>query len=732
MTNGWRALATALVLAFLATEAAAFEGRLVDARTGAPVAGAEVNIVGQTGSVRSDADGRFTWRPDPRPPFTVLIILADGRVARPVHVETADWSTVLTLLVESAFTEEVNVAAGVAPSIDAAPGAGLTLVTGREIAMRAPTNLLQTLENVPGVSQVSEGQAAVPTVRGLARGRTLILIDGGRLSSERRAGASASFLDPASIAGVDVARGPGSVAYGSDAIGGVISVRTKRPDHRAPLAMEFTGTLGAGVPDRRATLVVSKGFGSGGVLAQYHARESDDYDAPDGPVPNSSWRDQGFLVRAEKQAGAGLLSVGWQSDLSRDVGRPRANSAVTRFYNPYEDSHRLTVAFEQPGVAGLDQLKIAGLVSSYEQRSDQDTFATQTRTRSIERADTSAGDFQVRLTGDKVLPDVKLEFGFDLNGRFGLEAHDILVRFDPAGDVSNVVDNVSIDSAHRTDTGLFFQAQTNVAPAVIFAGGLRADVVRSVNNGGFFGDRAVTNSALAGFGAVTLGPFDGVSITGQVSRGFRDPTLSDRFFRGPTGRGTITGNPDLGPETTLQFDLGVRYALSRLRLAAYGYHYRINDLIERFELAPDTFAFRNRGRANVRGVELEAQLDLGRGYSVELSGQFARGDSPNDDVPLDDMAAPSMTVVLRRTLSDRGTVYLRASGVSDDDRPGPSEIAMPGHTELDAGGSWRFSRHLELRASGRNLLNESYPSSPDRRFVLAPGRSASLTLVLGF
>jgi len=732
MTGVWRALVAALVLACGATEAAAFEGRLVDARTGAPVAGAEVSIVGQTGSVKSDADGRFTWRPDPRPPFTVLIILVDGRVAKLVHVETADWSTVLTLLVESAVTEEVNVAAGVAPSIDAAPGAGLTLVTGREIAMRSPTNLLQTLENVPGVSQVSEGQGAVPTVRGLARGRTLILIDGGRLSSERRAGASASFLDPASVAGVDVARGPGSVAYGSDAIGGVISVRTRRPDHNGPFAVEFTGTLGAGIPDRRATVVVSKGLGSGGVIAQYHARESDDYDGPDGPVLNSSWRDQGFLVRAEKQAGAGLLSVGWQSDFSRDVGRPRDNSAATRFYNPREDSHRLTVSFEQPGVAGLDQLKIAGLVSSYEQRTDQDTFATPTRPRRIERADVSAGDFQVRLTADKVLSDVKLEFGVDVNGRHGLEAHDITVGFDAGGNVLEIADTLSIDSAHRTDTGLFLQAQTTAAPAVLVSGGLRVDVVRSVNRGGFFGDRSIANSALAGFGAVTVGPFEGVSVTGQVSRGFRDPTLSDRFFRGPTGRGTITGNPELDPETTLQFDFGVRYAVSRLRLAAYAYRYRINDLIERFEIAPDTFAFRNRGRASIRGVELEAQADLGGGLSLEVAGQFARGDSPDDEVPLDDMAAPSITFVLRRALSDRGSVYVRAAGIAADDRPGPSEIATPGHTELDAGGSWRFSRHLELRASARNLLNETYPSSPDRRFVPAPGRSASLTAVIGF
>ena len=65
---------------------------------------------------------------------------------------------------------------------------------------------MQALENVAGVNQVSEGQAAVPAVRGLARGRTLILIDGARVSSERRVGPSATFLDPSVVESIDVSR----------------------------------------------------------------------------------------------------------------------------------------------------------------------------------------------------------------------------------------------------------------------------------------------------------------------------------------------------------------------------------------------------------------------------------------------------------------------------------------------------------------------------------------------
>lgn len=107
---------------------------------------------------------------------------------------------------------------------------------------------------------MSEGHAAAPALRGLARGRTLFLIDGGRVTAERRVGASATFLDPSVIEGIDIARGPGSVAYGSDALGGVISVRTRRAEPGSPLTTRVSGTIGAGVPERRGSFELSKGL----------------------------------------------------------------------------------------------------------------------------------------------------------------------------------------------------------------------------------------------------------------------------------------------------------------------------------------------------------------------------------------------------------------------------------------------------------------------------------------
>lgn len=721
-------LGLSLVL-LVAGPAAASQGRVTDKRTGVAIAGAEVTIVGLPGSFRTDAEGKFSIKPDPKPPFVILVVLPDGRVAKPIEVTKI--SAQLDLAIEAAVSEEVTVAAGVAPSIEATLGSAMTMLSRTDLAQRGVANLMQAVENVPGVNQVSEGQAAVPAVRGLARGRTLVLIDGSRVTSERRVGPSATFVDPSLLEGVDIARGPGSVAYGSDAFGGVISARTRRPGFVGWFA-DGSFTVGGGIPDRRGEAAVSKGFGEGGVIAAVHSRSAADYDGPDNPVLNSGYRDHGAFVRGERRVGSGLFTASWQGDFERDVERPRNNSNAVRFYYPFENSHRVNVGYDRANAGALDMVRLSVFLGTIEQRTDQDRIPTASRARDIVRADISAKDFQVRASGQKLMGATRIEFGADINGRYGLEAHDVLIQYDLAGNILTNTDNLSVDSARRTDTAGFVEVDSAVGSKVSVSGGIRGDYVSNVNEGGFFGDRSVSNGAVAGYGAIAVGPFSNVTLTAQVSRGFRDPTLSDRFFRGPNGRGFITGNPDLEPETSLQGDFGVRYSTGRFSAAAYFYQYKITNLVERFSPATDFFEFRNRGSARIRGFELEAQADLGHGFSTQIAGQVGRGTLRDDGSRLDDISADQFSLQLRKAIGQQFSAFLRLAVYADDDRPGPSEIVAPGHTNLDLGATWAFHKNLEVRGTIRNVLNETYYASPDPRFVLAPGLNGFVTVRVRF
>lgn len=699
-----------------------FEARIIDKNSGKPIANAEVTILGHPGERFTDADGKVAWSPAPPPPFEVLVILPGGVFMKPILVERLPSSGAIDLAVESMLNESVTVAAGAAPSIETTPASGTTLLTASEIQTRAPVNLTQALENVAGVSSVSEGQAAVPAVRGFASGRTLILIDGARVTSERRVGPSATFLDPFVLESVEVSRGPGSVAYGSDAFGGVISARTRRVAPGSPLGFRFTGSLGAGTPEARGGFEVTKGVRRGSILFQAHIRDFDDYRSPEGDVPNSGSRDQGFLVRGEHALGRGILSAGWQSDFGRDVERPRNNSNVVRFYYPTEDSHRMTIGYELLRARGFERVSLTGFYGRSAVVTDQDRFATATTPRTIERADVAAQDYQVRVLGERGIKGTHLEFGADVNGRFGLEAIDSTVFYDSAGELARTESTVSVEDARRNDTGVFVSAQLPLSPRVLLAGGIRGDLVTDRNSGGFFGDRSTSTGDASGYGSVTLS-LHRISVSGQVARGFRAPTLSDRYFRGPSGRGFITGNPDLDPETSLQFDTAVRVTGERWRAAFYAFHYRISDLIERYEDEPDFFFFRNRGRSRVRGIEIEGQGDLGRGFTLELAGQITRGRALEDDEYLDTIPAASASAQLRKQLIARGFAQVRVGVYARDTRPGPTERLTPGYAVVDASTGWKFSDRLEIRVLGRNLLDKDYLMSPDTRTVLAPGAS---------
>jgi outer membrane receptor protein involved in Fe transport len=727
----WSVLSGLAALAFLPTLAFGLEGVVVRP-DGTPVAGAEVRVLGRTGVARTDVDGRFSWSPDPPVPFEVLVVLPGGRLAKPFPVESLPVDGQLRVELSASVEEMVLVTSGTTADLGTAPASATAILPARDFDVRQPANLTQLLENVAGVSVVSEGQAAVPAIRGLARGRTLILIDGARVTSERRVGPSATYMDPVQLESVEVSRGPATVAYGSDAFGGVINARTRGAEPGSGFGGRAVGSLGEGVPEQRAALELRHGFATGGIAAQGHWREADDYDSPSGEVFNSGYRDYGFRARADRHLRSATFSVSWQSDFGRDIERPRNNSRTVRFFYPTEDSHRFTASFDTVQVAGFSRLGATAFLGSYAQVTDQDRFATATTNRSVERADVSAKDFHVRGYAQRPVGGARLEFGLDVNGRRDLEALDIGLFYQRDGSLDRTTTNVSVEEAKRLDAGLYATVEGSVSRAVSLAGGLRVDRVTTENRAGFFGDQDTENTAASGFAGVTAGPFRGFTIIGQVARGFRDPVLSDRYFRGPTGRGFITGNPDLDPETSRQLDGSLRYAAGRWQAALHGYTYNFEDLIERYSTQTDFFFFRNRGEARVRGLELEVQSALGHGFTLTAAGHLVRSRALDDDAYLDDAPPDTVLLELRKAFGQRGFVQARGALYAEHDRPGPTEQARPGYQLVDVGGGFTFRQGLELRLLVRNLLDEERLVSPDARAVPAPGRSGLLTATVSF
>jgi len=168
----------------------------------------------------------------------------------------------------------------------------------------------------------------------------------------------------------------------------------------------------------------------------------------------------------------------------------------------------------------------------------------------------------------------------------------------------------------------------------------------------------------------------------------------------------------------------MRWTGTRSRVALYAYDYRIRDLVERYRSGADFF-FRNRGEADVRGLELEVGTRLSAALDVELGASLARGEDVDTHQALDDIAARSLHASLRWN-AGRASAFMTASAFGRDDRPGPVEVVRPGYAELDAGAGWRVHPMLEMRIVVRNLTNADHSGSADAVAALAPGRSVMI------
>lgn len=129
---------------------------------------------------------------------------------------------------------------------------------------------------------------------------------------------------------------------------------------------------------------------------------------------------------------------------------------------------------------------------------------------------------------------------------------------------------------------------------------------------------------------------------------------------------------------------------------------------------------------------MELQTTLPGRVTLAAGAEVSRGRDAADGSPLDDIAPAGASAVLRRGFGERGTAYTRIAAIAPHRAAGPGEVATPGYTLAEAGGSWRLTPRLRLHASLHNLLNAAYPSSASPRWVRAPGRSASVTAAVTF
>lgn len=220
------------------------EGVVTDAETNQPLAGATVSLPDLKVAVTTGQNGHYVIKSLRSGSFTIAVSFV-GYKSYVTTVAVNGATQKDFKLSVSVVENQAVVVTGVASStLSKATPAHVSIISEKDLQRSGGTNLMQAIAKVPGVSVITTGPAiAKPTIRGLSYNRVVTLNDGVRQEGQQWGDEHGVEIDEYSARKVEVLRGPASLMYGSDALGGVINVLTNVPVTNNTIKANIAGNL---------------------------------------------------------------------------------------------------------------------------------------------------------------------------------------------------------------------------------------------------------------------------------------------------------------------------------------------------------------------------------------------------------------------------------------------------------------------------------------------------------
>ena len=624
------------VLVLAASAAATFGQGKITGRVayadGRPLHGVEVTVVQRPISTRTDDDGRYELSGVPAGSQTIRYHL-DGfsDVTRTVEMAAADVVVDVVLNVVS-LREDVTVTASGSEQAISDAMQSVTSVGTLQLLQRASASIGDVLAGETGVAKRSFGPGSSrPVIRGFDGDRVLILQDGVRSGSVgSQSGDHGEPIDPMAAERIEVVKGPGTLLYGSNALGGVVNVISN--DEKNPhdgWSGSFTGV--AGTADRLGSFSAGAeyGFKKFRFRGNGGASRTGDLSTPIGRVPNSSSRSHNGAFSTGYYGRQFYITGGYAGDIRR-YGIPYAAlfEAEKSFERPASEilpptpeeeidvrmrNHKFTVS---GGLRELTNPFLSGLQFSLDR-----TSYRHKEIEGVDGIDEVGTIFSNRSLSYRTLFEQK-KFE-SLTGRFGFEGFARRYQVEGAEQLINGPirhDSFSLFGLEELDLGrVRFQ----------FGGRFENNRYRPENTD----LRPRSFSAFSGGAGVNVGLWKGGSFVANYTFSNRAPALEELYNHGPH-IGTITyeiGNPDLRRETSNGLDLSLRHRTGRFGFSADTYYYRINNFV--------FLAYQDADGDGV--VDVEDGLPVGR-YTQDNAEYF--GIELSADASFTDYLGGSITV----------------------------------------------------------------------------------------
>lgn len=591
-------------------------------------------------------------------------------------------------------------------------GASATVFSEADLETRQKPLMADLLIGTPGAMLVRSGQPGTVTslfVRGGESDYNKILLDGVPLN-EPGGTFFLSNLTTENLERVEIVRGAYSSLFGSDAMGSVIQLFTKRGD-RSRLHPRVNAQIDGGTYGTLHTTAGVSG-GAGRLDYSFGAARFD----TDNRVPN-----------------AGFTNI----TISANAGVAVTPTAMLRFIARAERGHTGTPGPTAFGRPDLD---------AFSDRDDADVAATfdQLLGRVRQRASYSRAGSRQQSTNLIVDPPFRAVFqghvatrlSTDFRGdtvntltrhHAGYQA-DVRLASGPAGDHLLTLladwDGERADATNRLtpsrtvnrrDNFGFSAQQQMLWPRVFVTLGGR------VERNDSFGTEAVPRGTVVYVLRQSTADLGETRVKASAGVGIKEPTMIESFSPSPFFR----GNPNLKPERSRSAEVGIaqRFARDRAKVELTYFHNRFKDVITLISnLATSEGQFENVGTTRARGIELGAEarpvaaVQLRAGYSL-VDSKVLASERPNDVLfglgrPLVRRPRHSgsigATLVWRRASVDVNGAFIGSFADTDSGLFSPSFTENPGHHTWDARIAWKLTAQLTGLLAIDNLTNQDY------------------------
>jgi iron complex outermembrane receptor protein len=647
-----------------------------------------VTIVELKRSVETDEKGVFEFQQVPPGRYTVLAHLEGfPDDVRSVTVPASGAATLDFTLRLTGPREQITVTAtGSEQSTFEAFQAVTTLDTNK-IAEESHPSLGEVLDKEPGVAKRSFGPgSARPVIRGFDGDRVLVLQDGVRTGSlASQSGDHGEPIDVLSLERLEIVKGPATLLYGSNAIGGVVNAVTGHDFAHEGVRGYFTAIGGTTNDQAGVSGGLEYGIGKWMLWGNASGQRTGDYNTPIGEIPNSKTRATSWLGGLGRYADKSFFSFSYGYD-NRRYGVPFAAMFEGEGGEENIDlkMHRHDVRFTG-GVRGLegfiDSFRLSLNYSDYRhQELEGDTVGTTFNNKQFiyrgvfdqRRSTRSSGSFgfsgfhrDYETIGAEALAPPVIQDSFAV---YALEELNY--------------DRVSFELGGRVEHN-----------------GYDPDGLRERSFTGF-----------SGAAGVRISLWEGGAFVANYTHSYRAPALEELYnFGAHIGNLTFEiGNPDLKRETADGVDFSLRHISNRLRADANFYYYRLKDFVF---LAPtgnieEGLIEAEYLQADSRYAGTELGLDVGLHRNVWLNLGLDAVDAHLRETGIPLPRIPPLRGRVGLDFRYRGlSVRPEAIMAKDQDQIFPTETRTGGYTVFNLIGSYTITRQHFAHLFSVNAFN---------------------------